>query len=109
MSDNGFNRRQFLGRAGGSVVGAGVLASAAGNAAPATGEDERKRGSSTPSLFDKIYGCLAGTSPHTPESQPRTIRRKYGFGCLFARERRLARPSQLPPGAGATLRGGRRP
>jgi ADP-ribosylglycohydrolase len=61
MSQNGFNRRQFLGHTGVSVVGAGVLAAAAGNAAPAVGEAGGKPGPSGPSLFDKIYGCLAGT------------------------------------------------
>ena len=58
MTRNGFSRRQFLGRAG--LLAAGTLTLAEPGSA-AAGQGKEERGAGVPTLFDKIYGCLAGT------------------------------------------------
>ena len=55
------SRRQFLGCAGVSAIGTGALNLAAGKSASGAFINKQKENSSRPKLFDKIYGCLAGS------------------------------------------------
>jgi len=61
MGKKDFTRRQLLHRAAVSTVGAGTLALAASKSSSAAIASRKTRNPSRPSLFDKIYGCLAGS------------------------------------------------
>jgi len=61
MKKEKLTRRQFLCRAGASAVGAGAFTLAPGKPASAAIANRKKGKSSEPVLFDKIYGCLAGS------------------------------------------------
>jgi len=61
MKNRGLTRRQFIRRAGASAVGAGGFALAQSKPTFAVIAKKGKGNSSKASLFDKIYGCLAGS------------------------------------------------
>jgi len=61
MKKEDLTRRQFMCRAGASAVGAGAFTLAPSRLASAAIATKRKGDSSGPGLFDKIYGCLAGS------------------------------------------------
>ena len=55
-------RRQLLSRASASAIGAGGLAAATDTLVPAVTANEKKTADpAKPGLFDKVYGCLAGS------------------------------------------------
>ena len=61
MKKEDLTRRQFLYRAGASVVGAGAFTLNVSKPASAATVNKKKRKPSRVTLFDKIYGCLAGS------------------------------------------------
>lgn len=61
MRKDDLTRRQFIRRTGASAVGAGGFALAQRKSAFAVIAQKGKADSSRPGLFDKIYGCLAGS------------------------------------------------
>ena len=61
MNKKHLTRRQFMCRAGATAVGAGAFTLAPSSLASAAIATKRKGDSSGPGLFDKIYGCLAGS------------------------------------------------
>jgi len=61
MKKNNLTRRKFLCRTAVSAAGAGALSLTASRPACAAVASGEKRNPSKPDLFDKIYGCLAGS------------------------------------------------
>lgn len=61
MMKQDLTRRQFLSHTAASAVSVGAATLAACKSAPAAAIEKSKRNSSKPGLFDKIYGCLAGS------------------------------------------------
>ncbi len=61
MKKEDLTRRQFMRRAGASVVGVGAFTPAPSKSTSAAIVSKKKGNPSRPGLFDKIYGCLAGS------------------------------------------------
>ncbi|MHC4888039.1 MAG: ADP-ribosylglycohydrolase family protein [Planctomycetota bacterium] len=61
METVGLTRRQLMCRVGAGAVGAGAFTLAPSKSASAAIVNRKKGKSSRPGLFDKIYGCLAGS------------------------------------------------
>ncbi len=61
MKKDNVTRRKFLCRTAVSAVSAGALTLTVSKPASATGASRKKRNPSRPSMYDKIYGCLAGS------------------------------------------------
>jgi len=61
MLKQDLTRRQFLSRTTVSAVGAGAATLKANRSICAAAIEKKRRNSSKPGLFDKIYGCLAGS------------------------------------------------
>jgi ADP-ribosylglycohydrolase len=61
MTDRDFSRRHFLRRVGVSATAAGALTAIQGKSSAAVTAAEKQESATRPTLFHKIYGCLAGS------------------------------------------------